>query len=82
LLIKLCVGFNIDNAICFADTNFHIASAVHFNLLDPMSATLIAAVGAVYAVIAANLYLTGKPGLALAFAGYAVSNIGLYLEAR
>jgi hypothetical protein len=29
-----------------------------------------------------NLYINGKPGLALAFAGYAVSNIGLYLEAR
>jgi hypothetical protein len=47
-----------------------------------MSANLIAIVGVVYAVIAANLYLSGKPGLALAFAGYAVSNVGLYLEAR
>ena len=47
-----------------------------------MSAALIAAVGVIYAFVAANLYLSGKPGLALAFAGYAVSNIGLYLEAR
>jgi hypothetical protein len=47
-----------------------------------MSANLIALVGLIYAFIAANLYLSGKPGLALAFAGYAVSNIGLYLEAR
>ena len=47
-----------------------------------MSATLIAIVGVVYAVIAANLYLSNKPGLALAFAGYAVSNVGLYFEAR
>jgi hypothetical protein len=47
-----------------------------------MSANLIAIVGVVYAVIAANLYLSGKPGLALAFFGYAVSNIGLYFEAR
>jgi len=47
-----------------------------------MSATLIALVGVVYAFIAANLYLSGKVGLALAFAGYAVSNVGLYLEAR
>jgi len=47
-----------------------------------MSATLIAIVGLVYAFVAMNLYVTGKPGLALAFAGYAVSNIGLYLEAR
>jgi hypothetical protein len=82
LLVKLCVGFNVDNAICFADANFHVASAVQFNLPNPMSATLIALVGVVYAFIAANLYLSGKPGLALAFAGYAVSNVGLYLEAR
>jgi hypothetical protein len=47
-----------------------------------MSANLIAIVGVTYAVIAANLYLSGKPGLALAFAGYSVSNIDLYLEAR
>ena len=47
-----------------------------------MSANLIAIVGVVYFVIAANLYLSGKPGLALAFAGYAVSNVGLYFEAR
>ena len=47
-----------------------------------MSATLIALVGVTYGVIAANLYLSGKPGLALAFAGYAVSNVGLYFEAR
>jgi hypothetical protein len=47
-----------------------------------MSANLIAIVGLAYAFVAMNLYITGKPGLALAFAGYAVSNIGLYLEAR
>jgi hypothetical protein len=47
-----------------------------------MSATLIVLVGVVYAFISAQLYLSGKHGLALAFAGYAVSNIGLYLEAR
>jgi hypothetical protein len=47
-----------------------------------MSANLIALVGIVYAFIAANLYASGKLGLALAFAGYAVSNVGLYLEAR
>lgn len=47
-----------------------------------MSAALIAAVGVVYAVIAADLYLAGKTGLALAFAGYALANVGLYLEAR
>lgn len=47
-----------------------------------MSAALIAAVGVVYAVIAADLYLASKPGLALAFAGYAIANIGLFLEAK
>jgi hypothetical protein len=47
-----------------------------------MSANLIACVGLIYAFISAQLYLSGKHGLALAFAGYAVSNIGLYLEAR
>ena len=47
-----------------------------------MSANLIALVGLIYAFIAVQLYLSGKPGLALAFAGYAVSNVGLYLEAR
>lgn len=47
-----------------------------------MSAALIAAVGVVYAVIAIDLYLAGKPGLALAFAGYAIANIGLFLEAK
>ena len=47
-----------------------------------MSANLIACVGVVYAFIAVNLWLSGKPGLALAFFGYAVSNIGLYFEAR
>jgi len=47
-----------------------------------MSANLIALVGLIYAFIAAQLYLSGKPGLALAFAGHSMSNVGLYLEAR
>jgi hypothetical protein len=47
-----------------------------------MSANLIACVGLIYAFIAVNLWLSGKPGLALAFLGYAVSNVGLYFEAR
>jgi hypothetical protein len=47
-----------------------------------MSAALIAAVGIVYAVIAADLYRSGQPGLALAFAGYALANVGLWMEAR
>ena len=47
-----------------------------------MSAALIAAVGVVYFVIAIDLYRSGQTGLALAFAGYALANVGLYLEAR
>jgi hypothetical protein len=47
-----------------------------------MSAALIAAVGVVYAVIATDLYRSGQPGLALAFAGYALANVGLWMEAK
>jgi len=47
-----------------------------------VSATLIIAVGVVYAGIAIDLYLAGKTGMALAFAGYALANVGLFLEAR
>jgi hypothetical protein len=47
-----------------------------------MSTWLILAVGAVYAYVAADLYWTGKEGLSLAFAGYAVSNLGLAMASR
>lgn len=47
-----------------------------------MSAFLIAFVGIIYTCIALDLWVSGKPGLALAFAGYAVANVGLYLEAK
>lgn len=47
-----------------------------------MAGWLILGVGAVYLVIAVDLYLKGQGGLALAFAGYSVSNIGLWLAAR
>jgi hypothetical protein len=46
-----------------------------------MGANLIAFVGVVYLVVAGSLYFKGQSGLAIAFFGYAVSNIGLYLEA-
>lgn len=46
-----------------------------------MSAWLIAVVGAVYLVTAAGLWLEGKPGLSIAFLGYALGNVGLYMEA-
>lgn len=47
-----------------------------------MSGPLIMGVGVVYLIIAVDLYLKGQGGLALAFAGYSVSNIGLWLAAR
>jgi len=47
-----------------------------------MAPWLILAVGVVYLAIAADLVMTGKEPMALAFAGYAVSNVGLYLAAR
>ena len=47
-----------------------------------MSGPLILAVGGIYLYIAVDLICAGKTGLSLAFAGYAVSNIGLYMAAK
>lgn len=47
-----------------------------------MSAWLIAAVGVVYALVALDLLRKGNVGLGIAFAGYAFSNIGLYIAAK
>jgi hypothetical protein len=46
-----------------------------------MSAWLIALIGIVYAVVAADLFMHGKIGLGIAFIGYAIGNIGLTMEA-
>ena len=46
-----------------------------------MQASLILLVGFIYLIVAIQLILSKKYGLALAFAGYAVSNLGLYYEA-
>jgi hypothetical protein len=46
-----------------------------------MSAWLIAVVGVVYAVVAVDLIIKGNMGLGIAFVGYALGNVGLYLEA-
>ena len=46
-----------------------------------MSAWLIAMVGIVYAVIAVDLLYKGNVGLGIAFIGYALGNVGLYMEA-
>jgi hypothetical protein len=47
-----------------------------------MAAWLIALTGVIYAWVACDLAWQGKPGLALAYAGYAFANIGLYLVAK
>jgi hypothetical protein len=46
-----------------------------------MSAWFIAAVGVVYAVVAIDLIVKGNTGLGIAFVGYALGNVGLYMEA-
>lgn len=44
-----------------------------------MSSWLIALVGVIYACVAVDLFFKGQTGMAIAFGGYALSNIGLYL---
>ena len=38
-------------------------------------------VGVVYAVVAVDLLFKGNTGLGIAFIGYALGNVGLYMEA-
>ena len=47
-----------------------------------MAAWLIALIGVVYAVVAFDLIRTGNLGLGIAFAGYAFSNVGLWIAAK
>jgi hypothetical protein len=47
-----------------------------------MASWLIATIGVVYLVVSVNLLMTGKTGLGIAFIGYALGNVGLYLEAK
>jgi hypothetical protein len=47
-----------------------------------MAAWLIAFIGVVYLVVAFQLLLEGKLGLGVAFLGYALGNVGLYIAAR
>ena len=47
-----------------------------------MSAPLIAICGVMYLFVAVDLAVHGKTGLAIAYAGYAFSNVGLYMAAR
>lgn len=46
-----------------------------------MASWLIAIIGVVYLIVAVNLLITGKTGLGIAFIGYALGNVGLYMEA-
>lgn len=46
-----------------------------------MSGPLILFVGVIYAYCAVDLYSAGKEGLGLAFAGYALANVGLWKAA-
>jgi len=46
-----------------------------------MSAWLIGVVGIVYTVVAIDLLIKGSTGLGIAFVGYALGNVGLYMEA-
>ena len=47
-----------------------------------MSPHLIAICGVIYLVVAFDLAYHGKTGLAIAYAGYAFANVGLYMAAR
>jgi hypothetical protein len=50
--------------------------------LNKMASWLIALIGIVYTIVAAQLLVTGKTGLGIAFIGYALGNVGLFMEAR
>ena len=47
-----------------------------------MSAWLIAGVGIVYFIVAVDLLVRGNLGLGIAFMGYCLGNVGLYLAAK
>ncbi|CAB5171117.1 hypothetical protein UFOVP155_68 [uncultured Caudovirales phage] len=47
-----------------------------------MSAWLIILTGAIYAYVAIEQGMKGNTGMAMAYAGYAFSNIGLWMLAR
>ena len=43
---------------------------------------LLAIVALIYASVAVNYLIDGRPGMALAFAAYAIANIGFALDLR
>ena len=50
--------------------------------VDRVAAWLIAGIGVVYLVVAVQLLLEGKVGLGVAFLGYSLGNVGLYIAAK
>ena len=50
--------------------------------VDRVAAWLIAGIGVVYLVVAVQLLLEGKVGLGVAFLGYSLGNVGLFLAAK
>ena len=47
-----------------------------------MSAPLIIGVGVVYLVVSLDQYRQGSPGMAIAWFGYALANVGLAMVAK
>ena len=47
-----------------------------------MASWLIASIGIVYLLVAVQLLVEGKAGLGIAFLGYALGNVGLYIAAK
>lgn len=47
-----------------------------------MSAPLILSVGVVYLVVALDQFRQGSPGMAIAWFGYALANVGLAMVAK
>ena len=47
-----------------------------------VAAWLIAGIGIVYLIVAVDLFIRGDWGLGIAFLGYSLGNVGLYMEAR
>lgn len=47
-----------------------------------MSGPLIAITGFIYAYIAADQFWRGNPGMGIAYFGYAIANVGLWMLAK
>jgi hypothetical protein len=47
-----------------------------------MSSPLILFVGAIYLAVAVDQYRKGSPGMAIAWFGYALANVGLAMTAK